>query len=128
VTRVPADVYEAAVALVDARGRRCAACEPGNVLVVHRSDPPCEEHAWQVLRQRLAENRPIPGEDEGAAQWRIVRNLFNDVARAAAAETFEETARFTDLPPSMQRVCTSGIYGLLMQFAQMARHHAGRRQ
>lgn len=127
--REPSDVHEAALALIEARGSRCAACDDSLPLLhLHRADPPCEERAWQVLRQRVAEARAIPGESEASAQWRIVRNLFNDVARSAEAQDPRgRPVRFIDLDDEVQRLCVTGIRGLLMQWTQVAHRYAGRR-
>ena len=126
---MPADVYEAAEALVDARGRRCAACDPDTALVVHSIDPPCEETAWRVLRQLVAMNRAIPGESEDGAMFRITSNLFNDVARTveAAAPPHAQpyrVARFADLDLAAKRRCGTGIQGVVRSYGQLAQHVA----
>lgn len=120
----PHDLFGAVETYLAAKGRPClAACRgSAHVLTV---DLPCEGLAEQVLRQRYAEARAIPGQSEGSVMWSLVQRLFDDVARVVAAdEPQAPLARFTDLPDADQSRIVSGMRGVFGQFANLARNKA----
>jgi hypothetical protein len=124
------DIYEAAEALLAARGKVCNVCiGESPARDGHDVNPPCEAHAWEVLTQRVAEDRAIPGEAEDRAMWRLTRRLFDDVARSAEADAQRtdptaRRARFSDLSDAEQRRVVSGLPGVYASLAQVAIHRA----
>lgn len=121
------DLYEAVEQFLDAKGRVCNVCTGESpTWDGHDANPPCETFARDVLAQRFAEAKSVPGESEDAAKWRIVQHLFDDVARSVEAHG-SPAARFAAVPDDVQRMAVSGMAGVLAQFAQVAQK-VGRQQ